>query len=86
MDSLICPANCGKSFQSQKGLASHLTQSNSCSWYHSYQKSASVEAQINQEDLSDELMRRESEGDPAQEGELVGELLQEFEELRTFRT
>lgn len=80
MDSLICPANCGKSFHTQKGLTSHLTQSNSCSWYRSYEKAASVEAQIDHDELSDDLMRRECEGDPDHDGELVGDWLQELEE------
>lgn len=59
MDSLICPANCGKSFVTQKGLTSHLTQSSSCSWYHSYSKSASLETQIDHQELGDEFMQRE---------------------------
>lgn len=81
MDSLICPANCGKSFKSQKGLASHLPQASSCAWYRSYEKSVPPEIPIDQEDLpGNELMCRENEGDPGMVGEEVAELLQELEE------
>lgn len=78
--SLICPADCGKSFRSQKGLSSHLTQASSCLWYRAYQKSVPFETTIDQDDLGnvDELMRRDDEGDLS--GEDAGELLQELEE------
>lgn len=78
MDSLICPANCGKSFTTQKGLASHLTQAAACLWYRAFEKSVPLDATVDNDELGDELMRRDIEGEL--DGEQVSELLQEFEE------
>lgn len=81
----LCPADCGRWFESDKGLNSHLSQSNSCQWFRSYQKSAAIEtfaAQLDQQDLGDEFMARDMVEDLPPEitdGE-AGELLREFEE------
>ena len=79
--SLICPADCRKSFKTQKGLGSHLTQASSCLWYRAYQKSVPLETPIDQDDLAnvDELMRRDDEV-PEVSGEEAAEFLQELEE------
>ncbi|KAF9040331.1 hypothetical protein BDP27DRAFT_1244635 [Rhodocollybia butyracea] len=75
----LCPADCGRWFDFDRGLNSHLNQSRSCAWYRSAQKLAAINnftAQLDQEDL-------EIHGaDPPAEisnGE-AGELLQEIEE------
>lgn len=80
--SLICPADCGKSFKTQKGLSSHLTQASSCLWYRAYQKSVPPDTTIDQDDLAnvDELMRRHVEGDVDITGEDAAALVQELEE------
>lgn len=81
----LCPANCGRWFETDKGLNSHLSQSKSCQWFRSYQKSAAIEnfaAQLDQQDLGDEFMARHIDEDlppKISDGE-AGELLREFEE------
>lgn len=80
--SLICPADCGKSFKTQKGLGSHLTQASSCLWYRAYQKSVPLETSVDQDDMTnvDELMRRGDDGGSDMAGEEAAALLQELEE------
>lgn len=83
MDTIVCPANCGKMFQTAQALNSHITQARNCSWYRTFEKSAALDhlnSAVVQEDLGDELMQRESEGDLSLDSEQAAELLQEFEE------
>ncbi|KAK7020726.1 hypothetical protein VNI00_017626 [Paramarasmius palmivorus] len=39
----ICPAQCGRFFQSKKGLSMHLSQARSCQWYRSFEKSTNFD-------------------------------------------
>ena len=83
-----CPADCGRWFDHDRGLNSHLNQARSCMWYRSYQKTAAIESfatQLDKEDLGEEFMAREigDAGDqlpPEISDREAGELLQEIEE------
>jgi hypothetical protein len=87
----LCPADCGRWFETDRSLNSHLNQAQSCKWYRSYQKSAAIESfttQLDQEALGDEYMEREISdtaldiGDTTPEiaDDEAGEILREFEE------
>lgn len=84
---ITCPADCGRWFDTDRALNSHLNQARSCLWYRSFQKSAAVDkftAQLEQEDLGEEFMARDISGDrdlrPEISNDEAGELLQEFQE------
>ena len=58
----LCPADCGRWFDHDRSLNSHLNQAHSCMWYRSHQKSTAIEnftAQLDQQDLGEEFMERE---------------------------
>jgi hypothetical protein len=81
----LCPADCGRQFETDRGLNQHLNNSVSCSWYRTYQKTAAIEnftAQLDEEELGEDWMQREIDGEQPAEitNEQAGELLQEFEE------
>lgn len=90
MESILCPAGCGRLFQTTKARESHVTQSQSCSWWRKYEKSSwtqELEA-TDDEPLGPEYMERlEEEKEEEEEelvevhvGELEADLLQEYEE------
>ncbi|KAE9384377.1 hypothetical protein BT96DRAFT_1098666 [Gymnopus androsaceus JB14] len=63
---LFClAAPCRKSFNTLKGLNSHLFQAKSCLWYCTFETTSADQhfnSAIAQDDLSEELMEREGEG------------------------
>lgn len=82
---LFCPADCGKNFDTAKGLNSHLSQARSCMWYRAFEKSNPAQflsAPIVQDDGGEELMQRDGEenGTLGLNDEQAGEFLQEMEE------
>ncbi|KAE9389338.1 hypothetical protein BT96DRAFT_1070394 [Gymnopus androsaceus JB14] len=89
MESLTCPAGCGKVFGTSQARNSHITQAVSCSWYRTYEKTAALEnilrssLTVVHNELGDEYMQREAEGDAvsgAVSSDEAGEALREFEE------
>lgn len=81
----LCPASCGRQFETDRGLNQHLNSSASCSWYRTYQKTAAMEnfaAQLEEKELGEDWMQQDIDGAQAPEitDEQAGELLQEFEE------
>lgn len=83
MESILCPAGCGRAFDTSQGRESHLTQSRSCSWWQTFQKSSALDkvlqADVEEEALGAEYMMRQDEHGELL-GELAGDLLQEYEE------
>jgi hypothetical protein len=83
MESIMCPAGCGRIFLTSQARESHLTQSQNCAWWRKYQKSAQwkeeLEAAAEIEALGPKYMARLEE-EEEEEKERVGNLLQEYEE------
>lgn len=85
---LLCPANCGRSFASDRAINSHLTQAVSCQWYRQFSKTPveHLDDTVEQFDLDDEegteTIRSSSGelGESSIDGEGAGEMLQELEE------
>lgn len=80
MDTNLCPAGCGRFFQTSQGRENHLTQSGTCGWWRRYEKSAALDKvleSVEEENVGVDYMVREGEDDLAEQ---VGDWLQEFEE------
>lgn len=86
MESILCPAGCGRFFNTSQGRENHLTQSRSCSWWRVYEKSAAldkVQGVVEEEDLPGAAyMVREGEdhGEYNGEDQQAGDVLQEYKE------
>ncbi|KAE9396995.1 hypothetical protein BT96DRAFT_941241 [Gymnopus androsaceus JB14] len=85
MESLECPAGCGKIFDMPQACNSHVTQAHSCSWYQGFEKYSAHDkalelnaGSIVHDELSNDYMCREGGVDLT--AEVAGEMLQELEE------